>query len=835
MRIYSLSPFDTDERSIEYRLLRTLKPHTAPVVTSTVDRTGTLLATGGADGIVKVWDIRGGFITHTFHGHSGLVTALHFFEIDSSAAQHKEQKGKKRKQSGGHEIITNDETTLGYRLASGGEDGKVRVWNLHKRSSAVVLDSHVSIVRALDYSRAENCLLSGSRDKTVMAWDVQTWKNRLTVPVLEDVETAGFLADGAIIYTGGENANLRLWSITSGKELTVEQEPGTETEAIQESVYFANLPFLVTVHADQTIALHDTSNLQLTAEKKMQPLPILRRICGTHGQIIDLAYVGEHNSLLALATNSDDVRIISVAHTTRDPDEAGKTDYFGADVALLKGHEDTIVTMDADWSGHWLATGAKDNTARIWRIDSQNSQFISYAVLTGHAESVTAVSLPRQVPPADSTAFHSPWDHPPAFLITGSNDKTIKRWDIQRNGKDGKKTNVRANYTRKAHDKEINAIDTHHSSQFFATASQDRTVKIWSVEDGSTLGVLRGHRRGVWSVAFSPHKMQLSITGAPAGASSRGYVVTGSGDKTVRLWNLLDYSCLLTMEGHTDNVLKVLWLPAPPAEENQSQAKRGHAVASAAADGLVRIWDAQSGECSATLDNHADRVWALTCKQNTNTGSSAEEESLVSGDGDGVITFWRDTTSETAATAREKEVMRVETDQRLDNLIHSKNYREAIVLALQLDQPFRLLSLFKSVAEAPDFDHSSFTGSTAVDAVVASLADEQIFRLLLRCRDWNTNARNALVAQRVLRAVVESFGLERLASLKVGKAVKGASSLPEILRGLRAYGERHYARITDLWDETFMLEFTLREMNELGGDVVELNGFAHQADVVMIE
>ena len=153
MRIYALTLSASDDL-IEPELLRTLKPHTAPVVVSAVDRTGTLLATGGADGVVKVWDTRGAYVTHTFHGHSGVISALHFFEVDTTKTTADETTKKRKRKSKGEsaasEEVVGGETTIGYRLASGGEDGKVRVWNLHKRSSAAVLDAHVSVVRSLD-------------------------------------------------------------------------------------------------------------------------------------------------------------------------------------------------------------------------------------------------------------------------------------------------------------------------------------------------------------------------------------------------------------------------------------------------------------------------------------------------------------------------------------------------------------------------------------------------------------------------------------------------------------------------------------------------------------
>jgi U3 small nucleolar RNA-associated protein 13 len=840
MRIFDLTI--SDDGSIEPELLRTLKPHASPVVVSAVDRTGTLFATGGADGIVKVWDIRGGFVTHTFHGHSGVISALHFFEVDAAALKTDESSKKRKRKSKHEEDVTDGTKTLGYRLASGGEDGKVRIWNLHKRNSAAVLDAHVSVVRTLDYSSEENILLSGSRDKTVMIWDARTWKVRSTIPILEEVESAGFLEEGKLIFTGGETARIRIWSLSTGREITQEQPEGTETEAITEVIHDRALPYLLSVHADQTLLVHSTAALKDLDTALIPALPILRRISGTHGQIIDIAYIGQDKSLLALATNSEEVRIVSINTATSSDTEVGGN-YFGADVALLKGHDDIIISMDSDWSGHWLATGSKDNTARLWRLDPSANSYESYATFTGHAESLGAVALPRTSPPKDSPAFLKPLENPPSFLITGSQDKTIKRWDVPKLSVDSSKT--RATYTRKAHDKDINALATNPSSTLFASASQDRTVKIWSCEDGSTLGVLRGHRRGVWTVSFSPTGTNLNIPGATSGSGGRGFVLTGSGDKTVRVWSLGDYSCLMTMEGHTNSILKALWLPPAQSSSSedgtgQSKDKRGPLVASAGGDGLVKVWEAQSGECAATLDNHEDRVWALTSRTPTSSTSGTVGETLISGSGDGVLTLWTDTTTATALEQRNQASTLIESTQRLDNLVYGKNWREAIVLALQLDQPGRLLHLFKTVVESPEFEKKSWTGLKEVDLVVASLADEQVFILLKRCRDWNVNARNALIAQRVLRAIIEGFGMERLAGLKVrGSGVGKSGGLKDVLNALRVYGERHFGRVSEMWDESFLVEFTLREMDGLLLDedgVDKVNGInSRDRDFIMVE
>ncbi|KAK8158847.1 WD40-repeat-containing domain protein [Phyllosticta citrichinensis] len=796
MRIYALKTSASEDVIMDAELTRSLKPHSSPVVVCTTDRTGTLLATGGADGIVKVWDIQGGYTTHSFHGHSGVIAALHFFEAHITTEKPSGKKGKKSQNND-----ADGSATVSFRLASGGEDGKVRVWDLNKRKSVATLDSHVSVVRSICFSEEENALATGSRDKTVMIWDARTWKIRSTIPVLESVEDIGFLKDGSVIFTGGENGTLRLWTISNGKEITKDQPPGVETESIVQIIHHKELPYILTIHADQTLALHSIHPLENRDEEStIEPLPILRRISGTHDEVIDLAHVGSDYSYLALATNLEDIRIVSLASTQEsDADEQIGGNYFGADKALLKGHEDIIICMDTDWSGHWLATGAKDNTARLWRLDPENNSYTCFAIYTGHAESLGAIGLPKNKPQVGSAAHSNPLEHPPAFVITGSQDKTIKRWNNSNVKQDTQKAS-RAAWTRKAHDKDINAIDVNHNATLFASASQDKTVKIWAADEGETVGVLRGHRRGVWTVKFAP-KETPSINGS----GSRGLIATGSGDKTVKIWSLTDYSCLLTLEGHTNSVLKLAWLPY--STEDDARDKRGPEVASAAGDGLVKVWDISSGELATTLDNHTDRVWALTVNPVT--------KGLVSGGGDGVVTFWEDTTSATMEAAAHQESERVEQEQRLQNLEHVGNYREAIGLALQLNQPARLFKLFKNVVEAEEQEEQSLTGLLAVDEVLGSLADEQIFTLLLRIRDWNTNAKTAQVAQKLLWALMRLYPASRLSGLQLAGGFHAKGSVKGVMEALRAYTERHFKRMDELLDESYLLDYTLREMDEV--------------------
>jgi len=93
-------------------LIHTVRPHETPVSAIETDTTSTLVATGGAEGLVKVWDIEGGFMTHLFKGHAGLISVLKFW--------------------GGKESR--------WRLASGSEDCKVRIWDLVKKRFLSVVE-----------------------------------------------------------------------------------------------------------------------------------------------------------------------------------------------------------------------------------------------------------------------------------------------------------------------------------------------------------------------------------------------------------------------------------------------------------------------------------------------------------------------------------------------------------------------------------------------------------------------------------------------------------------------------------------------------------------------
>ena len=82
----------------------------------------------------------------------------------------------------------------------------------------------------------------------------------------------------------------------------------------------------------------------------------------------------------------------------------------------------------------------------------------------------------------------------------------------------------------------------------------------------------------MWSVSFSPDGTK---------------VASGSGDNTVKLWDVTSGECLQTLEGHSRYVTSVSFSPD------------GTKVASGSWDKTVKLWDVTSGECLQTLEGHS--------------------------------------------------------------------------------------------------------------------------------------------------------------------------------------------------------------------------------------
>lgn len=143
------------------------------------------------------------------------------------------------------------------------------------------------------------------------------------------------------------------------------------------------------------------------------------------------------------------------------------------------------------------------------------------------------------------------------------------------------------------------------------TGSSDRTVRVWDLLDGTLRTTLTGHTDAVRAVACTV------LDGRPV-------AVSGGDDTTVRIWDLVDGSLRATIPGHNGFVSSVACT---------SLAGRPVAV-TGCGDTVVRVWDLADGTLRMSLTGHTNSVWAVTC-------AVVEGRPVaVTGGRDGTIRVW---------------------------------------------------------------------------------------------------------------------------------------------------------------------------------------------------
>ncbi|KAH0562229.1 hypothetical protein GP486_003077 [Trichoglossum hirsutum] len=155
--------------------------------------------------------------------------------------------------------------------------------------------------------------------------------------------------------------------------------------------------------------------------------------------------------------------------------------------------------------------------------------------------------------------------------------------------------------TLEGHSGRVSAVSFSQDGQFFVSASQDKTVKLWETRTGALRSVLEGHSGWVNAVAFSPDSQLLA---------------SASDDKTVRLWDARTGTSR-SLEGHSDRVKVVAFSPD------------GQLLASASYDKTVRLWDVRVETSHSVLEGHSGWVNAVAFSPDSQLLASASVDKTV--------------------------------------------------------------------------------------------------------------------------------------------------------------------------------------------------------------
>ncbi|MBD2253540.1 beta-propeller domain-containing protein [Nostoc parmelioides] len=152
------------------------------------------------------------------------------------------------------------------------------------------------------------------------------------------------------------------------------------------------------------------------------------------------------------------------------------------------------------------------------------------------------------------------------------------------------------------HENWVSSVAFAPQKRQLASGSGDKTVKIWDINNGQLLKTLSGHNDSVISIAHSPDGQQLA---------------SGSGDKTIKIWDISSGKSLKTLFGHRDSVISIAYSPD------------GQQLASASDDKTVKIWDINIGKSLKTLSGHNHAVRSVTYSPDGKQLASASRDKTV--------------------------------------------------------------------------------------------------------------------------------------------------------------------------------------------------------------
>jgi WD40 repeat protein/energy-coupling factor transporter ATP-binding protein EcfA2 len=467
---------------------------------------GTLIATAGDDRTIRLWSLDGKS-QGTLTGHQGIIDRVVFSHNNSQL------------------------------IATASRDNRAGLWNL-KTGNVQFLKGHTKPIIGISFSPDDQLIATASNDQTVIVWDWATGTPKTTLKGHTDgVKDVSFSPDGQTVATASADGTVRLWSL-DGTLLDTLKGHNARVNSV---VFNQNGRTLASASNDKMIRLWQIKpsglnvlgrypegvyNLSISRDGQLiaAASPNLIKIMQRDGKVIGecqeigpvkaiefspdtktvaigsdttlklwdlqsklIHTIGQHSKSIASLSFSPDGKEIAAA------DFAGEMKFWDLSGQLLytnKVHDAEIYEIRFSPDGQKIATASWDKTVKIWKRDK-----ILLQTLRGHEAPVYSVSFSP-----DSQQ-----------LATASEDNTVKIWNL-----DGQELQAL-----KKHPAAVNAVAFSSTGQI-ATASNDGTIKLWNSQ-GQIITTLRGHSYEVNQVGFTPDNK---------------FLVSASSDKTVLLWDI---------------------------------------------------------------------------------------------------------------------------------------------------------------------------------------------------------------------------------------------------------------------------------------------------------
>jgi len=209
-----------------------------------------LVAAGGMDRLVKIWEMATGNLVSTIRGSESFYGIN--FSPDGTLLVTGDKDGEVKlwEVSTGQELANFSSSNSYFRavfspdgkmLATAGRDGVVTLWEIASKTVTRKFAGHSDRVRTIAFSADGRIMATGAKDNTVRLWEVATGKEVGLLGRSDSIERAIFSADGRRLVTGGLDGSVKLWGLTTMQEVATLRKHGGEVNSMTFSRDFTAL------------------------------------------------------------------------------------------------------------------------------------------------------------------------------------------------------------------------------------------------------------------------------------------------------------------------------------------------------------------------------------------------------------------------------------------------------------------------------------------------------------------------------------------------------------------------------------------------------------------
>jgi WD40 repeat protein len=590
---------------------------------------GRLLASGGMDRVVRVWEAATGRELHALKGHEGEVQGVAFQpggDLLASAGQDgtitlwaPTTGSRVRSWSAPENLWGVAFSPDGRRLASagggaGGQGGAVRVWEVATGKQLVAADGHPACPCCVAFSPDGGRLVTGGARGMVESWDASTGRRTSAFRAHRGrVVSVALSPDGRSLASAGTDSTAVVWDARTGR---ARLKLADFKDWVMGVAFSPDGARLATAGYDRSVALWEVATGQKVCDLRGHAWgvwcvafsPDGLRLASANGSEAavkvwdqttgtDLRTLRGSRGLVHGVSFSPDGRHVASA------DGAGKVTLWhtatGQPARVWQGHAGPAMAVAFSRDGDQLASAGADRKVKVWRPGTGQVE----RALEGHQDWLTAVA----------------WFPDGRRLASASRDRTVRVWDV---------TTGETLLTFAGHTAGVNAVAVSPDGNLVASAGGFSAgspggceVRVWEGATGREVHCLTGHVRMVNTLAFSPHGRLLA---------------SASSDDTSRVWDVTTGREVHHLHAHRVQAYGVAFHPTEPR------------LATSSWDGTIKLWDVGTGQDLATLEGHAGGVLGVAF--------SPDGRRLASAGSDQTVRLW-DARPLTAAVRDEREAL----------------------------------------------------------------------------------------------------------------------------------------------------------------------------------